>query len=60
MTSRGISLAVLGKDCICRVQLVEAALADLPITPPGRKAVQMCQERASAPLLAAFHSPISL
>lgn len=50
MASHGISLAVLGKDCICRAQLAEAAVADLPITLSRKKGCSNVPRKSISPL----------
>lgn len=50
MASRGISLAVLGKDCICRAQLEEAAVADVPGNSIQEKRLFKCAKKEHQPL----------
>lgn len=45
MASQGISLAVLGKECICRAQLVEAAVADLPSNSIQKERLFKCAKK---------------
>lgn len=58
MTSQGISLAVLGKECICRAQLGEASVANLPGNSIQKERLFKCAEKELS--LAVVHSPIRI
>lgn len=45
MAFQGISLAVLGKECICRAQLVKAAVSDLPSNSIQKERLFKCAKK---------------